>query len=77
MLVASERFVGLDVRMRYSLFRFASADSLVVRPPVRSNRRTYKMLVMFSFFQRVISELPRPITAKLRHMIGTGVYFIN
>ena len=26
---------------------------------------------MFSFFQRVISELPRPITAKLRHMIGT------
>ena len=31
----------------------------------------------FLFFQRVISELPRPITAKLRHMIGTGVYFIN
>ena len=25
----------------------------------------------FLFFQRVISELPRPITAKLRHMIGT------
>jgi len=35
------------------------------------------MLVMFLFFQRVISELPRPITAKLRHMIGTCVYFIN
>ena len=35
------------------------------------------MLVMFLFFQRVISELPRPITAKLRHMIGTSVYFIN
>ena len=31
----------------------------------------------FFFFQRVISELPRPITAKLRHMIGTCVYFIN
>jgi len=50
---------------------------LLIRPPVRSNGRTYKMLVMFLFFQRVISELPRPITAKLRHMIGTGVYFIN
>ena len=31
----------------------------------------------FFFFQRVISELPRPITAKLRHMIRTCVYFIN
>jgi len=47
------------------------------RPPVRSNGRSYKMLVMFLFFQRVISELPRPITAKLRHMIGTCVCFIN
>ena len=47
-----------------------------IRPPVRSNGISYKMLVMF-FFQRVISELPRPITAKLRHMIGTCVNFIN
>ena len=31
----------------------------------------------FLFFQRVISELPRPITAKLRHMIAACVYFIN
>jgi len=51
---------------------------LFIRPPVYgSNGRSYKMLVMFLFFQRVISELPRPITAKLRHMIGTCVYFIN
>jgi len=35
------------------------------------------MLVMFLFFQRVISEFHRPITAKLRHMIRTYVYFIN
>jgi len=49
----------------------------VIRPPVRSNGRSYKMLVMFSFFQRVISELPQPITAKLRHMIAACVYFIN
>ena len=50
----------------------------VIRPPVYgSNGRSYKMLVMFLFFQRVISEFPRPITAKLRHMIGTCVYFIN
>ena len=31
----------------------------------------------FPFFQRVISELPRSITAKLRHMIGTCVNFVN
>ena len=50
----------------------------VIRPPVRSNGRTYKMLVMFFLFsQRLISELPRSITAKLRHMITACVYFIN
>jgi len=52
----------------------------LIRPPVRSNGRTYKMLVMFFlffFFQRVISKLPRPIAAKLRHMIAACVYFIN
>jgi len=57
---------------------YAIQTSVVfIRPPVRSNGRTYKILVMFLSFQRVVSELPRPITAKLRHMIGTGVYFIN
>jgi len=53
---------------------------LLIRPPVYgSNGRTYKMLVMFLsfFFHRQISELPRPIAAKLCHMIRTGVYFIN
>jgi len=51
----------------------------VIRPPVYgSNGRSYKMLVMFLFFfRRQISELPGPIAAKLCHMIGTGVYFIN
>ena len=47
------------------------SDRRIIRPPVRrpSNGRTYKMLVMFFlFFQRLISELPRPITAKLRHI---------
>jgi len=48
-----------------------------VRPPVRSNGRSYKMLVMFLFFRRQISELPQPIAAKLCHMIGTSVNFIN
>ena len=33
------------------------------------------MLVMFLFFQRVISEIPRPITVKLCHMIGNWSYF--
>ena len=51
--------------------------TLLFRPPVRSNGRSYKMLVMFLFFRRQISELPRPITAKLCHMIGTCVNFIN
>ena len=55
---------GLNPQPKHSNFHF-------VRPPVRSNGRSYKMLVMFLFFQRVISELPRSITAKLRHMIGT------
>ena len=49
----------------------------LIRPPVRSNGRSSILLVMFLFFQRVISELPRRITAKLRHMIRTCVYFIN
>jgi len=47
-----------------------------IRPPVRSNGRTYKMLVMFLFFQRVISEILRPITVKLCNMIGNWSYFI-
>ena len=34
------------------------------------------MLVMFLFFQRVISEIPRPITVKLCHMIGNWSYYI-
>ena len=38
--------------------------------------RSYKMLVMFLFFQRVISEIPLPITVKLCHMIGNWSYFI-
>jgi len=33
--------------------------------------------MFFFFFRRQISELPRPIAAKLCHMIGTGVSFIN
>jgi len=45
--------------------------SINIRPPVRSNGRTYKMLVMFFFFfQHQISELPRPIDVKLCHTIG-------
>ena len=35
------------------------------------------MLVMFLFFQRVISEIPLPITVKLCHMIGNWSYFIT
>ena len=62
--------------------KIASLSTQVVfifRPPVYgSNGGTYKMLVMFFlFFQRLISELPRPITAKLRQMIAACVYFIN
>ena len=34
------------------------------------------MLVVFLFFQRVISEIPRPITVKICHMIGNWSYFI-
>jgi len=57
---------------------FANVLFYVIRPPVRSNGRTYKMLVMFLFFQSVglISEIPRPITVKLCHMIGNCSYFL-
>ena len=50
----------------------------IFRPPVYgSNGRTYKMLVIFFlFFQRQISELPRPIAVKLYHTIGIWFYFI-
>jgi len=59
--------------------RAPSSAPYFFRPPVRSNGRTYKNArdVFSFFFQRVISELPRPITAKLRHMITACVYFIN
>ena len=54
------------------------------RPPVYgSNGRSYKMLVMFTFFlsfflffRHAFSEFPRPIALKLCHMVGICVYFI-
>ena len=51
----------------------------LVRPSVYgSNGRSYKMLVMFSFFfvRHAFSEFPRPIALKLCHMVGICVYFI-
>ena len=48
---------------------------LLVRPPVRSNGRTYKMLVMF-FFRHAFSEFPRPIALKLCNLIGICVCLI-
>ena len=54
----------------------------LIRPPVTVVREVlyFARDVFLSFlFQRVISELPRPITAKLRQMIAACVYvyFIN
>ena len=51
----------------------------VIRLPVRSNGRPYKMLVMFIFifFRPPFSEFRRPIALKLCHLIGIGVYFIT
>ena len=49
-----------------------------IRPPVRSNGRTYTMLVLFFlFFRHAFSEFPRPIALKLCHLIGICVYFIT
>ena len=48
----------------------------IIRPPVRSNGRSYKMLVMFIFFRPPFSEFPRPIALKLCHLIGICVYLI-
>ena len=59
------------------LFFSSASRSDLTRPPVRSNGRTYKMLWCFLLFSPQIFELTRPIAAKLCHMIGTGVNFIN
>ena len=48
----------------------------IIRPNVRSNGRSYKMLVMFFFFRHAFSEVPRPIAVKLGHMIGNCLSFI-
>jgi len=51
----------------------------IIRPPVYgSNGRTYKMLVMFSFFffRPPFSEFPRLIALKLCHMVGICPNFI-
>jgi len=47
-----------------------------IRPLVRSNGRSYKMLVMFFLTRHRCSELPRPIAVKLCHMIGNWLNFI-
>jgi len=44
--------------------------------PLRQYLRSYKMLVMFFFFRHAFSKVPRPIAAKLRHMIGNCLNFI-
>ena len=49
-------------------------EAAIIRPPVRSNGRSYKMLVMF--FRHAFSEFPRPIALKLCHLIGICVYLI-
>jgi len=50
---------------------------LLGRPHVVTGGLLFYPWCFFSFFKRVISELPRSITTKLRHMIRTRVYFIN
>jgi len=63
----------------YSVLVLLEAIILIfIRPPVYgSNGRTYKMLVMFSFFLHAFSEFPRPIALKLCHLIGICVYFLK
>ena len=59
----------------YDLRQNALPECLLVTPPVRSNVRSSILSVMF-FFQRLVSELPRPIALKLCHMIGLWLNFI-
>jgi len=64
--------------LRNESMQCALPTPFIFRPPVYGvTGGLIKCSWCFFFFQRVISELPRPITAKLRHMIGTCVYFIN
>jgi len=75
----------LSFMQRYCALQFEDKYkkmNVIFRPPVYgSNGRTYKMLVMFSFFfflffRHAFSEFPRPIALKLCHMAGICVYFI-
>ena len=61
--------------------RFVRGQNLITpspifRPPIRSNGRSSVLPMMFLFFQRQISELPRPIAVRLCHTIGIWFYFI-
>ena len=64
-----------------SVFFFGFAKFLgedcIFRPPVRSNERTYKMLVMFFFlFSPTVLWAPSTDALKLCHMIGIWPNFI-
>ena len=60
----------IDTHLVYASAPLGGANAYMFRPPVRSNGRSYKMLVMFLFFFRQVpSELPQLIALKLCHMI--------
>ena len=67
------------LRSSFVARRCKRSNNTVIRPPVRSNGRTYKMLFfLFSlFFRHAFFEFPRPIALKLCPLIGTCVYFIT
>jgi len=54
-----------------------ACETMLIRPPVRSNGRTYKMLVMFFFFFSTPNlRAPSADCLKLCHTIGIWFYFI-
>ena len=77
----SSKIISKMVNLTFLFSPFPCDGTALVRPPVYGvTGGLIKCSWCFSFFfyfQRVVSELPRPITAKLRHMIAACVYFIN
>jgi len=65
-----------DLSLLLIIGRDSNTPCPFFRPPVRSNGRTYKMLVMFFLFRHAFSEVPRPIALKLGHMVGNCLNFI-
>ena len=74
-IFSPETFVPIHGIIFWHFSKISEDIFTIIRPPGTVVREVFNFAG--DVFRRQISELPRPITAKLRHMIGTCVSFIN